>query len=180
MSNSQRNPRALRTTFLATSIALALTATATDQKQDDFYWLGEINKASAVMLVEQSIVPKPLGRQIANAVTRVLADAEKPGALRSGDYLKVEQSLIAVGGPEMTRIHSGRSRQDIGATSRRLFMREDLLDSLASLNNARGTLLKIAAAHLNAIIPAYTWGVPGAVNIAWHYLVTTPSPMLRR
>jgi hypothetical protein len=34
------------------------------------------------MLVLQGIVPKPLGGQIASAVTHVMADAEKPDALR--------------------------------------------------------------------------------------------------
>jgi argininosuccinate lyase len=155
--------------LLATSIALAPVATAADERHDDFYWLAEINKTSAVMLVEQGIVPKPLGAQIANAVTQVIADGEKPGASRPGDYLRVEQSLVAVGGPDMSRIHSGRSRQDIGATSRRLFMREDLLNTLASLNNVRGTMLRVAAAHPNAIIPAYTWGVQAQPTSFGHY-----------
>jgi argininosuccinate lyase len=169
MSNSQRNPRAFSMALLATSIALAPVATAADERHDDFYWLAEINKTSAVMLVEQGIVPKPLGAQIANAVTQVIADGEKPGASRPGDYLRVEQWLVAVGGPDMTRIHSGRSRQDIGATSRRLFMREDLLNTLASLNNVRGTMLRVAAAHPNAIIPAYTWGVQAQPTSFGHY-----------
>src|SRR6188472_2767267 len=132
---------------------------AAEEKRDPFYWLSEMNKASAIMVVEQGIVPKALGAKIADAVATVIADGDKSGAPRSGNYLIVERDLIKAGGPDVTRLHSGRSRQDIGSTSQRLVMRDDMLIALGKLNDALAVLLGMAERYPNAIIPAYTWGV---------------------
>lgn len=138
--------------------------------QDAFYWMGEINKASAVMVTEQAIVPPALGREICRAIEKVIIDGNKPGAERPGDYLDVEAALIAAGGPDVTRVHSGRSRQDISATFGRLFLRRDLLDSLAALHGARRAILEFARLCPDAIIPAYTWGVQAQPITVGHWL----------
>lgn len=137
---------------------------------DCFHWLGEINKASAVMVVEEGIVPATLAAPIVRAIETVIANGALPGADRPGDYLALEAMLIAAGGPDVTRVHSGRSRQDINATFGRLYLRDDLLDTLDALNLARASLLTLAAAHPNAIIPAYTWGVQAQPTTLGHWL----------
>lgn len=152
-------------------IVLVVTGVAAQEKRDEFYYLSEMNKASSVMVVEQGIVPKGLGRTIAETVSKVIADAEKAGAQRSGDYLIVEKSLIATGGPDVTRMHSGRSRQDIGATRNRLFQRAQLIVTFVSLNNARAALLDMAARYPDAIVPAYTVGVQAQPISFGHYIL---------
>jgi argininosuccinate lyase len=147
-----------------------VTAPATRSPHDPFYWLGEINKASAVMVVERGIVPALLGGKIADAIRSVLADGERPGAARSGNYLIVEEALIKHGRPDVTRLHAGRSRQDISATIQRLAMREDLLDAFDKLAAARVALLAIASKSPHAILPAYTWGVQAQPVTLGHYL----------
>ena len=63
---------------------------------DPFHWLGEINKASAVMVVEEGIVPVALAAPIVRAIETVIADGARPGAERPGDYLALEAMLIAI------------------------------------------------------------------------------------
>jgi argininosuccinate lyase len=138
--------------------------------RDRFFWLSQINKASAVMIVERGIVPKPLGAKIFDAINRVDAAGDAPGAARSGDYLKVEQDLMAVGGADISRLHSGRSRQDIGSTTQRLITRDDFLAAFEKLNGMRDALLALAAQAPDAIIPAYTWGVQAQPITLGHYL----------
>jgi argininosuccinate lyase len=140
------------------------------QVRDSFYWIGEQNKASIIMLVEQRIVTKELAAKIAQSVTQVIADGAKPGAPRSGDYLKIEESMIRIAGPEVTRIHSGRSRQDLGQTTRRLHLREALLATFGKFIEARETLLQMAERDTNAILPFYTHGVQAQPTTLGHYL----------
>ena len=171
------DPRARKFVRLPAQVVLAAALFVTapgagaQEKRDEFYWLSELNKAAAVMVVEQGIVPNPLGKAIADAVAQVIADAGKPGARRSGDYLQVEQSIIAVAGPDATRVHSGRSRQDIGATRMRLFQRDQVLATFHALNQARETLIAFAAAHPDAIVPAYTVGVQAQPVSFGHYIL---------
>jgi argininosuccinate lyase len=155
----------------ALATAGVVTCAVAQDRRDDFYQLSEMNKASAVMVVEQGIVPQELGRTIADAVAKVIADEQQPGARRSGDYLQVEKLLVAAGGPDVTRMHSGRSRQDIGATRNRLFQRDQLLVTFAALNNARAALLDMAAKHPNAVVPAYTVGVQAQPISFGHYVL---------
>jgi argininosuccinate lyase len=140
-------------------------------RRDEFYYLGELNKASSVMVVEQGIVPKTLGKVIAESVSQVIADGEKAGAKRPGDYLELEKLLIAAGGPDVTRMHSGRSRQDIGATRNRLFQRAQVLTTFEALNHTRAALLDFAAKYPDAIVPAYTVGVQAQPISFGHYIL---------
>lgn len=138
--------------------------------RDAFHWIGEMNRASTVMVVSTGIVDRALGRSIAEAVAKVIADGARPGAERSADYLRIEPLLIAAGGPDVSRMHTGRSRQDMGSTTHRLFLRDAALDNMATLNAARGAILAFARTAPDAIMPAYTMGVQAQPITLGHYL----------
>ncbi len=138
---------------------------------DNFYWLGEFNKATTVMVTEQGIVPKPLAADIARGVVQVIADGEKPGAKRPSDYAESEKLIIAIAGPDATRMHSGRSRQDILATTRRVMLRERALDLADTMDEARDRILALATQNVATIVPAYTNGVQAQPTTYAHYLL---------
>ena len=151
-------------------LSVSLASSALAAPRDRFFWMSEINRASAVMVVERGIVPKPLGAKIFDAINRVDEAGDAPGATRSGDYLIVEKDLMAAGGPDISRLHSGRSRQDIGSTTQRLITRDDFLTAFEKLNGMRDALLALAAQAPNAILPAYTWGVQAQPITLGHYI----------
>ena len=137
---------------------------------DAFYWLNEQNKASLIMLADEGIITKALGTKIASSLMQVIADGAKPGAARSRDYLVVEADLIKIGGPEVSRLHSGRSRQDLGQTSTRLLLRDAFLTSYGQFIAARATLLAMAEKNPHALLPFYTHGVQAQPTSLGHYL----------
>jgi argininosuccinate lyase len=145
-------------------------AHAADAPRDAFFFVNEMNKASAVMVVSTGIVDRALGKTIAQSIAKVIEDGARPGAERSGDYLHVEAALIAAGGPDVTRVHSGRSRQDMAWTTQRLFLRDAYLDNAAALNDYRAALLRFARSAPAAVMPAYTLGVQAQPITLGHYL----------
>lgn len=138
-----------------------------------------INKASIVMLVEGGLVPHPMAAGIANGIMRVIAGEQASGVQRSADYLDFEPKLIAIAGPDASRLHVGRSRQDIGATIARMSLRDALLREFEALVVSRGKLLALAEQNKQTIIPAYTHGVQAQPTTFAHYLLAWASALAR-
>jgi argininosuccinate lyase len=139
-------------------------------------FLDRINQASIVMLAEQGIVPKAAASAIAKGVAEV---AKQPYDERSADYLDYEPRLIAVVGPDASRLHSGRSRQDLSSTIARMNLRDGLLQVIEATVLAREKLLALASSHTETIIPAYTHGVQAQPTTVAHYLLALASALGR-
>ena len=146
-------------------------------------WLDEINKASIVMLAETGIVPKDVARRIAKGIAEVIEN-EKAGnegfaPRSSADYLDYEPRLIQVAGQEASRLHTGRSRQDLASTIARMNLRDGLLQVIEALIALRQSILKRAEEHIETIIPAYTHGVQAQPTTFAHYLLAFESALAR-
>ena len=144
-------------------------------------FLDQINKACIVMLHEAGIVPREHASRIAAGINSVIDEARKSGVpRRSADYLDYEPRLIAAVGPDASRLHSGRSRQDIASTIARMNLRDGLTQEIDALILAREKLLALAAQHIETIIPAYTHGVQAQPTTFAHYLLALVAALTRQ
>jgi len=160
--------------WLGVALVLGLISgppVAAQTAHDDFHHLGQINKASILMLEEVGLVPSPMAATIAEGIQTVVKEQAAPSAARSADYLVFEARLVEVAGRDASRLHTGRSRQDIGSTNRRLATREALLDGYEALLAPRDALLELASQHTETVIPAYTHGVQAQPTSLAHYLL---------
>ena len=143
-------------------------------------FLDRINQASIVMLDEAGIVPHAIAGRIAKAIAQVIAQERGAPSKRSADYLEYEPRLIAVAGPDASRLHTGRSRQDIASAIARMNLRDGLLQECEALVTSRGKLLALADRHQETIIPAYTHGVQAQPTTFAHYLLALGAALGRQ
>ena len=142
-------------------------------------FLDEINAASLVALVEADVLPAAAGGRIARALAELRTrDAAAPPRT-TADYLDFEPRLLEVGGAEASRLHTGRSRQDLASTLARMNLRDGLLREIDALCTAREAVLASAKGHARTIIPTYTHGVQAQPTTYAHYLLAV-SAMLAR
>lgn len=138
---------------------------------DEFYWLGEINKASAVINTEEGLLDPVLAPSIAAGLAKVLKDGDAPGGQRPATVITFEPLLINAAGIESTVLHAGRSSQDMLSTLRAAIMRDGLLRLAAQLNKTTDSLIRLAEQNTDTIVPNYTNGVAAQPNSLGHALL---------
>ncbi len=128
------------------------------------------HKAQLVMLREEGLIGERLARSLARAIIEADRETRAEVVPLREDYAAFERRLVAKAGPDASRLHMGRSNNDLGATSERLFMRDDALDILEGLAQARGALLEIAEKNVDTVIPGYTQMVQAQPTTLAHQL----------
>lgn len=155
-------------------VLAALAAPATAQQspaRDEFFWLGEMNKATAVINASEGLLEKSMAPRVAAGISKVIKDGSLPGAKRPNTVIAFEPLLIEAAGAEVTLLHAGRSSQDMHATYRAAILRDDLLNLADQLHKTSDSLVKLAARHRDTIVPNYTNGVAAQPNSLGHYLL---------
>ncbi len=142
-------------------------------------FLDEVNAASLVALVEAGVLPGDVAGRIARAVAELRArDAAAPPR-STADYLDYEPRLVEIGGVEATRLHTGRSRQDLASTLARMNLRDGLLRVVEALCAAQEAVIETSKGHERTIIPTYTHGVQAQPTTFAHYLLGVGAMLAR-
>ncbi|MDR0523462.1 MAG: argininosuccinate lyase [Candidatus Methanoplasma sp.] len=116
--------------------------------------------AHAEMLGARGVIPKG----DAEAIVRGLRDIA--GRIRGGGFdmdpsledvhTNIENSLTEAIGPAGGRLHTGRSRNDQAVTDLRMFLRDACTESADGLRELAESLLRVAEAHADAVMPGFT------------------------
>lgn len=146
------------------------------QEKRHFYEFNCVDLAHTVMLAEQNIITKDVARVILKGLLE-LRDVDPctfpMDPLKGSFLLQVEAFLFARMGEDISgQMHTGRSRIDQGATVRRLYERNHILDVLERLNSFHEVLIIKAARHSRTIMPGYTHMQHAQPWIFGHYLLS--------
>lgn len=144
---------------------------AAQSPRDNFYWLGQINKASDVINTDEGLLTPEEGHAFAKGIDKVLRDGNLPGAVRPHNVITFEPYLIKAAGPDVTKIHAGRSSQDMLTTVGIMEQREHLLTMAKKLNRVQEDLIRLAEENKDTLIPNYTNGVAAQPNSLAHYFI---------
>lgn len=129
-----------------------------DQKLASFDLQGSI--AHVTMLGETGIITEEESKQIKDGLEELLADY-KAGKLaftveNEDIHMNLESLLTVKIGPVAGKLHTARSRNDQVATDMHLYLKAKLTEVLDKLHQLRLTLVDVAAANIDTIMPGYT------------------------
>ncbi|MFJ2502082.1 argininosuccinate lyase [Streptomyces sp. NPDC087539] len=145
--------------------------------------ISEVDRAHLIMLTERGIVDADRAAALLRTIEELRGQDFAPvraTPMPRGVYLAYEGHLIDRLGDETGGIlHTGRSRNDLNATTTRLKTRGPYRALLDAVDRLAGVLLAKAEEYRDAIMPAYTHGQP-AVPISYgHYLAGVAGAVLR-
>ncbi len=134
-----------------------------------------IHRAHLTMLVEQGIVGRADGGQLAAALDTIpLPDVEQIRYDGSCEdlFFYVERLIVQAAGEAVAgRLHTARSRNDIDMTMYRMRQRDFILGLVKAVGRLREVLLVLADRHREDVFPAHTHTQPAQPTTIAHYLM---------
>lgn len=127
---------------------------------DELRLTTEIDLAHLVMLAGRGLIGAEDAAALVRAIERLRAEDFRSlhgVPTPRGLYLAYEQALSGELGAETGgRLHTGRSRNDLKATTTALRLRTELHDLISELTRCQAVLLARARAHRDTVMPIHT------------------------
>lgn len=142
-----------------------------------------VDQAHLVMLAERGIIKATAASRLLTEIERLRGEhfaALRHRPMPRGAYLSYEGLLSELLGEEVGGVlHTGRSRNDLNATTVKLRVREEYAPLLEAVDALTDTLLDRALAYQGVVMPAYTHGQPAVPITFGHYLTGATASVLR-
>jgi argininosuccinate lyase len=145
------------------------------------YALHAFDKAHAVMLVEEGLLPAEVGAELLQGLRSMEQEGVEEVRMRHGGALHSgEQFLIRTLGEDVGgRLHLGRSSGDLSSVGINIAQRDRLLVLTAAVNELRRVLLELAETHTGTVLPGYTFGQVAQPMTFAHLLLSWASTLER-
>ncbi|MCI5892686.1 MAG: argininosuccinate lyase [Clostridiales bacterium] len=118
------------------------------------------SQAHAEMLGRQGIIPEADAELIVKTLGEIKSDIEAGNVEFQIDaediHMNVETILISRIGDVGKRLHTGRSRNDQVALDIRMYLRDEIDEIMKDVETLKSSILEIAEANLDTIMPGYT------------------------
>ena len=145
--------------------------------------LTSIDQAHVLMLSRQNIIEESVARKILQTVDEIRQKNYLPIInlrMPRGVYLAYENYVIDQLGIETAGwIHTGRSRNDINATTFKLRIRDHLISCLSELWSLRRTLLVRSKDNIDTFMPIYSQYQPALPGTYSFYLMAIDRSLAR-
>lgn len=120
----------------------------------------QIHLAHCLMLIQQEIIPARDGAAILQNLLELYEGGSQSIELDytlEDLYSHIERHIvIALGADVAGRLHTARSRNDLGVTTWRMVIRQRLLAVRESVMRLRAVILELAEKHAEVVMPGYT------------------------
>lgn len=158
-------------------------ARISEDRDSSFGYMTAVNQAHVVMLARQGIIKPDTARSLLNAIDDIVRggaanlplDDEREDLFFNYEHAVILRTNATTGG----QMHTGRSRNDLGATITRMRCRDVLISLLTATLELRSALLDQAAAHVDTLLPGYTHLQPAQPITVGHYLTAIASGLAR-
>lgn len=122
----------------------------------------KVSMAHALMLGEIGLISKQEAKKLVQGLWKVLGEFRRKSltpemcAEIEDVHTLIQDSLMKKVGPLAKKLHTARSRNDLVATSSRLYTKEKALDVIEKITRLQQTLVMLAEKNEKTLMPGYT------------------------